>query len=101
MIKEKKTFSRSVDQRKHLMDDFELELKMDFLQEARELLENTEQSFLTLEKDPTNTTLIDTIFRFAHNLKGTSSAVGFKQIAELTHKAESLMLEIKQKNVRH
>lgn len=81
------------------MDDFELELKMDFLQEARELLENTEQSFLTLEKDPTNTTLIDTIFRFAHNLKGTSSAVGFKQIAELTHKAESLMLEIKQKNV--
>jgi two-component system chemotaxis sensor kinase CheA len=99
LIKEKKTFSRSVDQRKHLMDDFELELKMDFLQEARELLENTEQSFLTLEKDPTNTTLIDTIFRFAHNLKGTSSAVGFKQIAELTHKAESLMLEIKQKNV--
>jgi len=81
------------------MDDFELELKMDFLQEARELLENTEQSFLTLEKDPTNTTLIDTIFRFAHNLKGTSSAVGFKQIAELTHKAESLMLEIKQQNV--
>jgi two-component system chemotaxis sensor kinase CheA len=81
------------------MDDFELELKMDFLQEARELLETTEQSFLALEKDPTNNLLIDTIFRFAHNLKGTSSAVGFKQIAELTHKAESLMLEIKQQNV--
>jgi len=30
------------------MDDFEIELKRDFLQEAKELLDNTEQSFLDL-----------------------------------------------------
>jgi two-component system chemotaxis sensor kinase CheA len=78
------------------MDDFEIELKRDFLQEASELLSSTEQYFLELEKDPTNKTLIDAIFRFAHNLKGTSRAVGFGQIAELTHSAENLLLEIKQ-----
>src|SRR5690606_19203851 len=78
------------------MDEFELEIKRDFLQEAKELMENTEQSFLELEKDPTNTTLLDSIFRFAHNLKGTSRAVGFGQIAELTHVAENLLLDIKQ-----
>ncbi len=81
------------------MDDFEIELKHDFLQEARELLQNTEQSFLELEKDPSNKTLIDAIFRFAHNLKGTSRAVGFGQIAELTHRAENLLLEIKQEKI--
>ncbi len=81
------------------MDDFEIELKHDFLQEARELLQNTEQSFLELEKDPSNKTLIDAIFRFAHNLKGTSRAVGFGQIAELTHRAENLLLEIKQDKI--
>ena len=78
------------------MDDFEIELKHDFLQEAKELVENTEQSFLELERDPSNGALIDAIFRFAHNLKGTSRAVGFGQIAELTHVAENLLLDIKQ-----
>lgn len=81
------------------MDEFEIELKRDFLQEARELLQNTEASFLELEKDPANKTLIDAIFRFAHNLKGTSRAVGFGQIAELTHRAENLLLEIKQEKI--
>lgn len=81
------------------MDEFEIELKNDFLTEAKELLQNTEQSFLELEKDPTNKTLIDAIFRFAHNLKGTSRAVGFGEIAELTHKAENLLLEIKQEKI--
>lgn len=81
------------------MDDFEIELKKDFLQEAGELLQSTEQSFLELEKDPSNKTLIDAIFRFAHNLKGTSRAVGFGQIAELTHSAENLLLEIKQEKI--
>ncbi len=77
------------------MDEFEIELKNDFLQEAFELLENTEQSFLTLEKSPQDQVLIDTIFRFAHNLKGTSRAVGFGDIAELTHVTENLLLVIK------
>jgi two-component system, chemotaxis family, sensor kinase CheA len=77
------------------MDEFEIEIKRDFLQEAIDLLEITEKSFLELEKDPTNTSLLDAIFRFAHNLKGTSRAVGFGQIAELTHVAENFLLCIK------
>ncbi len=77
------------------MDDFELEIKRDFLQEAKDLLQSVEQSFLELERDPTNQELINSIFRFAHSLKGTSRAVGFGQIAELTHSAENLLIEIK------
>jgi two-component system, chemotaxis family, sensor kinase CheA len=78
------------------MDDFELELKNDFLSEARDLLLKAESSFMSLESDPSNLTLLDAIFRFAHNLKGTSRAVGFGQIAELTHKVEEVLLKLKQ-----
>lgn len=78
------------------MDDFEKELKLDFLNEATDLLVQAEGSFMQLEAEPQNSTLVDAIFRFAHNLKGTSRAVGFGQIAELTHVAENVLLKIKQ-----
>ena len=78
------------------MEDFEKELKLDFLEEATQLLENTEQAFLQLEDDLHNKELIDEIFRFAHNLKGTSRAVGFGVVAEFTHEVENLILKIKQ-----
>lgn len=81
------------------MDDFEQELKIDFLNEARDLVQTTEASFLELEKRPGDESLIDLIFRFAHNLKGTSRAVGFGQIAELTHVAENILLKIKKKEI--
>jgi two-component system chemotaxis sensor kinase CheA len=81
------------------MDDFEQELKRDFLTEAADLLISAESSFMKLESEPTNMSLVDAIFRFAHNLKGTSRAVGFGQIAELTHTAENLLLKIKQGEV--
>lgn len=78
------------------MDEFELEIKKDFLNEAKDLLDSTEQSFLELERDPGNKSLVEAIFRFAHNLKGSSRAVGFGQIAELTHKAENVVLALKE-----
>lgn len=77
------------------MDDFERELKEDFLTESLQLLEDTEQSFLALEQDTGNMDLLDQIFRLAHNLKGTSRAVGFGEVAEFTHEMENLILKLK------
>lgn len=77
------------------MDDFERELKEDFLDESLQLLEDTEQSFLALENDKESTELLDQIFRLAHNLKGTSRAVGFGNVAEFTHEMENLILKLK------
>lgn len=78
------------------MDDLEQELKEGFLQESVELLEGTEQAFLQLEKDKNNPDLLNKIFRFAHNLKGTSRAVGFGDVAEFTHEMENLILKLKE-----
>ena len=77
------------------MDDFELELKLDFLNESVDLLESAESAFLRLETDRDDPDLLNEIFRLAHNLKGTSKAVGFDQLSELTHVAENLILKLK------
>jgi two-component system chemotaxis sensor kinase CheA len=77
------------------MEDFERELKEDFLDESLQLLEDTEQSFLALENDKESSELLDQIFRLAHNLKGTSRAVGFGEVAEFTHEMENLILKVK------
>jgi two-component system chemotaxis sensor kinase CheA len=78
------------------MNEFEKEVKMDFLVEATQLLNDSEQAFLALEGDKNNATLMNEIFRLAHNLKGTSRAVGFGDVAEFTHEMENLILQLKE-----
>jgi len=78
------------------MDDFEKELKQGFLEEAAQLLSDAEQCFLVLESNPAETaSTLDKIFRIAHNLKGSSKAVGFDDIGVFTHRWESFLLKLK------
>ncbi len=78
------------------MIEFETEIKIEFLNEAKELLSRTEECFLTLEKNPSDIENLNHIFRLAHNLKGSSGAVGFIELADFTHKFESLLLALKE-----
>ena len=78
------------------MDEFEKEVKTDFLFEATQLLNDAEQAFLALEGNKNDPELMNEIFRLAHNLKGTSRAVGFGDVAEFTHEWENLILKIKE-----
>ena len=78
------------------MNEFEKEVKLDFLAEALQLLDDAEQAFLALESDKNNSNLMNEIFRLAHNLKGTSRAVGFGDVAEFTHEMENLILQLKE-----
>ena len=77
------------------MDDFERELKLGFLDEAEQSITDVEQSFLSLESDPDNKEHINNIFRLAHNLKGSSKAVGFDQLGQFTHEFETFVLRVK------
>lgn len=77
------------------MDDFELILKNEFLEEAAQSLSDTEQCFLELENDPNNVDNLNKIFRLAHNLKGSSKAVGFLDMSAFTHEFESFILKLK------
>lgn len=82
------------------MDDFELELKNDFLEEASKLLDDSEQCFLNLESNMNDKTLYEEIFRLAHNLKGSAKAVGFDDLGHLTHQLESLLLKLKNGDIQ-
>lgn len=61
-----------------------------FLQEADEQLATLEQETLKLEAEPTVDRL-NVIFRAAHTLKGSSRAMGFNNLASLTHEMENLL----------
>jgi len=77
------------------MDSFETELKVGFLDEAAQGITDVEQCFLDLETDPSNQDTLNKIFRLAHNLKGSSRAVGFENMGEFTHEFESFILKVK------
>jgi len=86
-------------QRKLVMDEFDLEIKTEFINEALMNLEEAEGSFMELEHGADKKPLLDKIFRLAHNLKGGSRAVGFGDVAEFTHQLENLVLKIQKGEV--
>ncbi|MBX7131229.1 MAG: chemotaxis protein CheA [Fimbriimonadaceae bacterium] len=61
-----------------------------FLQETEEQLAILEQETLKLEQDPAPERL-QIIFRAAHTLKGSSRAMGFSHLAEVTHEMENVL----------
>ena len=69
-----------------------------FLEEAREQLEQLEQDFLNLERE-TTPDLLQRIFRAAHTLKGSSRAMGFVSMGELTHAMEDVLDGLRQNNI--
>ncbi|HEY8278449.1 MAG TPA: chemotaxis protein CheA [Bdellovibrionota bacterium] len=77
------------------MENFEAEIRMGFLDEAKELLANAEQCFLNLENAHRDPAVIEQIFRLAHNFKGSAGAVGFTDLKDFAHKLESLLLKVK------
>ncbi len=82
------------------MDAFEKELKMSFLQEAWQMLQDTETCFLLLEKNHQDAGMLDQIFRLAHNLKGSAKAVGFSQLGEFVHEFETFLMQLKSHKVQ-
>ena len=62
-----------------------------FFEEADEHIENMEAGLLELESSPSDSEVLNTIFRAAHSIKGASSTFGIKAVGEFTHVLESLL----------
>ena len=65
-------------------------LKM-FFDEAEEYIQNLNDDILTLEQEPENKDVINSIFRAAHSLKGMAATMGFDRLTNLTHKMENAL----------
>ena len=78
------------------MNDEMQEILADFLAESSEMLESLDQYFVKLETEPTNTELLNEIFRCMHSMKGSAGFLGFTHLVEVAHQAESLLNKLRQ-----
>ncbi|WP_447972141.1 Hpt domain-containing protein [Nitrospira sp. Kam-Ns4a] len=78
------------------MSDELAEIQNEFLVEAQEMLELLDQRFVTLESEPGNTELLNEIFRAMHSMKGSAGFLGFTRLVDVTHRAESILNQLRQ-----
>ncbi len=71
-----------------------------FHAEAVERLERLSSGLIALERSADDATLIDDLFREAHSLKGAASVTGLTDVAEICHKMEDLLSELRNGNER-
>lgn len=62
-----------------------------FQAEADEQLQILEEGLVRLEKSESSPELVQTLFRAAHTLKGSSGMIGHKSMVELTHALETVL----------
>ena len=76
------------------MSEMDEELVQSFLEEASDLLAQWEGLCLKLEKDASSDSL-NALFRIAHNIKGSSRAVGLTDVGTFIHIIEDVIVSIK------
>ncbi|MEM9194324.1 MAG: chemotaxis protein CheW [Myxococcota bacterium] len=76
--------------------DEDAELLDEFMAEALDNLSEAERALLELEADPTDRQALDTVFRAFHTIKGGASMIDLAAMAEIAHRAESLLDRMRQ-----
>src|SRR6516225_3974008 len=66
-----------------------------FFEEGSELLAESEQSLVELEKNPKNQEILNRIFRCVHTLKSSSAMLGFAEIEKFSHALEDLLDQLR------
>ncbi len=62
-----------------------------FFDEAADHVRTLEARLLELEANPSDSELLNALFRAAHSVKGASSMLGFETLAALTHAMENVL----------
>ncbi|PEO93591.1 chemotaxis protein CheA [Bacillus wiedmannii] len=70
-----------------------------FFEESEEHLQSLNENVLTLEQNPADMDVVGEIFRSAHTFKGMSASMEFTEMADLTHKMENVLDEIRHGNI--
>ncbi|WP_404409197.1 chemotaxis protein CheA [Jeotgalibacillus malaysiensis] len=66
-----------------------------FIEESKDHLQNCNTQMLELEKNPSDLSIVNEIFRSAHTLKGMSATMGYEDLASLTHHMENVLDDIR------
>ncbi|MED3035588.1 chemotaxis protein CheA [Bacillus thuringiensis] len=70
-----------------------------FFEESEEHLQSLNENVLILEQNPADMDVVGEIFRSAHTFKGMSASMEFTEMADLTHKMENVLDEIRHGNI--
>lgn len=81
------------------MDELAL-AKQTFITESGEQLEEMERSLLHLENSPDDQDAINSLFRSAHTIKGSSGVLGLEPVEKFTHVVENLLSRIRDNEIR-
>jgi len=71
------------------------ELRAVFKAASEEHLQNLDDGFLHLEKHPDDVTVLETLMREAHSLKGDANMLGVKDVGTLAHQIEHVLTQLK------
>lgn len=80
-------------------DERSSELRDLFFESAEEILQGMNEAGLALETDPRNEKSLRAVRRAVHTLKGDAAACGFRELSELAHELEDVLVpELAKKN---
>ncbi len=80
-------------------DEFDNELRQDFLVEAGELVQRLGGQLVALESAPGDSELLNAVFRAFHTVKGGAGFLALEPMVELCHHAEELLNEARNHTV--
>lgn len=66
------------------------QLRVSFVEETRDLINELEDNLLSIENDAVSSEVIDQIFRSVHTIKGSGGMLGFEKVLEVTHDLEDI-----------
>lgn len=67
--------------------------------ESDEIIQELNDNFLMLEKNPQDKTPLKKLFQLAHSLKGASRMINFKSVQDISHKLEDVLSYWKREDV--
>lgn len=77
------------------MPDEMEEIIDDFIMETQEVLEGLDEKFVELENRGEDPNLINEIFRSVHTIKGAAGFLGYQQVVDVSHRAETILKKIR------
>jgi len=80
------------------MDQLE-HYRLQFYQEALDILDAANDDLLKAEADPTNEELLNSIFRGIHTIKGSAGTFDLNELSEFAHHLEALLSALRDKKV--
>lgn len=72
------------------------EIINEFIVEAEEILEGLDPLFVELEQRGEDAEIINEIFRGMHTLKGAAGFLGFQNVVDVAHRAETLLKKLRE-----